>query len=323
MSKPEAKLDAADRVTLYLALVPYLIHNSPASVTEVAQKFHVDPADLRDLVLKLSNLGIPGSEGYYLPNDLFEINFDLLEEEDVIDLLNSVGIDSTPRFSGTEAATLVAGLQFISGIIAAEDRGAIHALIQKIGMGASSQPADIIVDTPEPPVDLAIVHSAFDTRTQINFGYRNARGISEVRHVSPLGLDLVGETWYLRGWCHLRGALRTFRLDRMENLGRTAVPTPPAIAHTVLSEVLFDARDTDLAVVIQLAENALPLISEYHPTVLRSAVGGDVLVSVHFADLTNVARIITRYPGVMTVVEPATAVAGVARFTGDALARYA
>jgi proteasome accessory factor C len=31
-------------------------------------------------------------------------------------------------------------------------------------------------------------------------------------------LDVVGNTWYLRGFCHLRDSMRTFRTDRMRNV---------------------------------------------------------------------------------------------------------
>ena len=316
------KLGARDRVTLYLALVPYLLQNSPVTVEDAAQKFRISPAEMRDLVRKLSNLGIPGTEGFYLPNDLFEINFDLFETQDTIDLINAVGIDATPKFSGTEAATLVAGLQFISGIVASEERESVTALIHKISLGASAQPSDIFVATPEPPPGFDGIRSAFSLKKQMSFGYRNAQGEAEVRTVSPLRLDLVGDTWYLRGWCHVRNALRTFRLDRMDDVSVTTLDIAAEYTTLTLPEALFDARDTDLAVVVRLAENALPLIAEYRPTVHNAASGGDVLATIHFAHLANVAKLVSRYPGILTVVEPAEAIAVVAQYTQDALSRY-
>ena len=270
----------------------------------------------------MPNLGIPGLEGYYLPNDLFEINFDLFEDDDIIDLISAVGIDATPKFSGTEAATLVAGLQFITGIVAAEDRDSVKALISKIGLGASAKPASIIVSTPEPPVDLAVIRRAFSTHTHVRFGYRNARGETEIRSVSPLRLLLVGDTWYVRGWCHLRDALRTFRLDRVENLTETEFPIAPEHEGLELPETLFDARDTDLAVVVRLAENALSLLAEYHPVVGAASSGGDVLATIHFAHLNNVAHCVARYPGILTVIEPPEAIVAVREYAQDALARY-
>jgi len=34
--------------------------------------------------------------------------------------------------------------------------------------------------------------------------------------VEPLGLLLMGNHWYLAGWCRLRKDYRMFRLDRFE-----------------------------------------------------------------------------------------------------------
>lgn len=323
-ARPERtpKLGVSDRVTLYLALVPYLLQHSPVTVDEAAARFHIAPSEMRDLVRKLTNLGIPGTEGFYLPNDLFEINFDLFEDADTIDLLNAVGIDATPKFSGTEAATLVAGLQFISGIVAHDERESITSLIKKIGQGASSKPSSIFVATPEPPASFASLRTAFSENKQVLFDYRNARGEKEKRSVSPLRLDLVGDTWYLRGWCHLRDALRTFRLDRIGDISVSSVEISLNIQAQELPEALFDARDTDLAVVVRLSENALPLIAEYHPVVHGAASGGDVLATINFAHLTNVARLVSRYPGILLVVEPPEAILAVAQFAQEALGRY-
>jgi proteasome accessory factor C len=321
-AKTALKLDASDRVTLYLSLVPFLLENSPVTVTEAAERFTVTPKDLRDLVSKLANLGVPGTEGYYLPNDLFEINFDLFEDEDIIDLVNSVGIDATPRFSGPEAASLVAGLHYISGLIAAPERSSIIALMEKIGMGASAKPSNILVSTPEPPVDISILRRALATSTQVSFGYRNAGGVAEIRSVSPLRLDLVGDTWYLRGWCHLRSALRTFRLDRMSELAALTLPAASPVYAENLSATLFDERDTDLNVVVRLAQNALSLIAEYHPVVMAAAPNGDVLATIRFASVNQVPRLIASYPELMSVVEPPEAARAVVAFARDALHRY-
>jgi proteasome accessory factor C len=316
------KLGATDRVTLYLALVPYLLENSPVSVADAAARFRISPAEMRDLVGKLSNLGIPGAEGYYLPNDLFEINFDLFDERDIIDLVNAVGVDSTPRLSGTEAATLVAGLQFISGVVARDERGSVTALIEKIGLGASAHPSNIFVDTPEPPASITTLRSAFSQDKQVSFNYRNTRGESENRSVSPLRLDLVGDTWYLRAWCHLRDALRTFRLDRMDNVLITAIAITNSHKNVSLPDALFDARDTDVQVVVRLAESALPLIAEYRPRVHSAAADGHVLATIHFAHLTNVAKLVTRYPGILRVIEPPEAIATVVQYADEAMKQY-
>ena len=319
----DLKLGTTDRVTLYMALVPYLMDHSPVSVTEAAQVFRVAPGEMRDLIAKLANLGVPGSEGYYLPHDLFEINYDLFEADDVIDLIQAVGIDAAPKLSGTEAATLVAGLQFISGLIAPGERDALETLSAKIALGASSQPSNIIVSTPESPVDLAVIRNAHAEGVQLRFLYRNARGSNDERNVTPLRLDLVGVTWYLRAWCHLRDALRTFRLDRMSELTATEERASSKLGDEALPDALFDEQDTDIAVTLELAESALPLISAYVPDVIAAVSTAKLHVRVRFATLAQLERLVASLPGVITVVEPAEAVRRVGRFAQEALDRYA
>jgi predicted DNA-binding transcriptional regulator YafY len=48
--------------------------------------------------------------------------------------------------------------------------------------------------------------------------YQRADTEFSVRIVWPLGLFYWGEKWTLGAWCELRGAFRSFRLDRIADL---------------------------------------------------------------------------------------------------------
>ena len=48
--------------------------------------------------------------------------------------------------------------------------------------------------------------------------YEREDGEPSERVVWPLGLVFWGTKWTLGAWCELRGAFRTFRLDRIESL---------------------------------------------------------------------------------------------------------
>jgi predicted DNA-binding transcriptional regulator YafY len=68
--------------------------------------------------------------------------------------------------------------------------------------------------------------------------YRDQSGKESVRRFDPYGLALRHGRWYAAGWCHLRQALRTFRLDRIAGVETLAEPfeRPPgfdAMAHVV------------------------------------------------------------------------------------------
>ena len=63
----------------------------------------------------------------------------------------------------------------------------------------------------------------------VSFLYRNSSGESVERSVEPYQLFFRGSSWYLNGYCLLRGGVRFFRVSRMrdlELLRRTFTPRP-------------------------------------------------------------------------------------------------
>ncbi len=82
----ERPLQALDRAALLLQLVPYLIGKGEVSVAEAAKEFDVTPGQMRAMVERLTVIGLPGERGYWqLPNELFDIDWDLLERDPCLD----------------------------------------------------------------------------------------------------------------------------------------------------------------------------------------------------------------------------------------------
>lgn len=71
---------------------------------------------------------------------------------------------------------------------------------------------------PLPKLQAAIA----DRKTVVFMYYAIGRDEEQQRTVDPYGLQLVGDEWYLIGYCHLRGAVRTFRLSRIRSRVRYA-----------------------------------------------------------------------------------------------------
>ena len=110
-------LVATDRAALMLQLVPYLIGKGEVSLAEAAAEFDVTPDQMRTMVEKLTVIGLPGDGGYWqMPNELFDIDWDLLDERDTIAITNSVGLERSPKLTAREAAALLAGLQLAQTI---------------------------------------------------------------------------------------------------------------------------------------------------------------------------------------------------------------
>ncbi|BAU99134.1 helix-turn-helix transcriptional regulator [Aurantimicrobium minutum] len=317
-----SRLEASDRVTLLMSFVPYLLEHGPVSIDELAQHFDITTTQVEEIVQLLAMSGIPGDNGFYQHSDLFDINWDLFENEAQVELWSHVGVEATPRFSAREAAALVAGLQYISGIVPDSDKEIISTLLKKISAGASAAPENLLISAAEMPVDVDVITTAVASEKSIRFRYRNGQGIEQVRTVDPLRLDLVGPTWYLRSWCHDRQALRTFRLDRISELELSEQKFSSPVSTNELTDQLFDVSETDLRVQFHVDTAALPLISAYNPQIVSQLDEESVAVEVSFANLESVPIFVAQVPGLIRVISPSEAVTAVQDWANQALARY-
>lgn len=66
---------------------------------------------------------------------------------------------------------------------------------------------------------IGVLRTAIAGRRKLHFDYQRADGTASARTVWPLGLFYWGESWTLGAWCELRTDFRTFRLDRMQQIG--------------------------------------------------------------------------------------------------------
>ena len=321
MATPQ-RLEAADRVTLLMSFVPYLIDQGPVSVEQLARHFSITAAQVEELVQLLAMSGVPGDDGYYQHQDLFDINWDLFEEQHVVELWQHVAVDATPRFSAREAAALLAGLQYISGIVPESEKDTVLKLVEKISLGASAKPENLQISPAPVPVDLDIIRSAVQSTHSVEFTYHGSTGAQMERRVDPLRLDLVGESWYLRAWCHDRQALRTFRLDRISELSVSQHNIITTLTDKDLSDALFEVSDTDVRVRFSIEESALPLISGYSPEIISPSGEDKLEIEVAFSDLTSVPIFVAQVPGAITVLSPRSAQEIVHQWASQALASY-
>jgi proteasome accessory factor C len=316
-------MQAQDKLAFLLALVPYLMDRDRVSVTEAAAHFGVEAGQLRDAVRLIAVSGIPGETSQYQPGDLFDIAWDDFEENDQIVLTHQVAIDDSPRFSAREAAALIAGLQYLSALPENADRDVIGSLMAKLARGASATPSQVAVAGSETDETLAIIRDAVAAGTQLDFDYLSSRGERERRRVDPLRIESIDQDWYLRGWDHLREAIRTFRLDRIDDLSATDEPITYRPGDLTLPESLFQGTADDLLVQIEVSASAVPLIVDYIPEgAVRTEEGGFVRTSVRVAHYHGLKRLVAGLSGVVTVLDPPEARRVVADWARAGVERY-
>jgi proteasome accessory factor C len=323
--KPQP-LQARDKLAFLLSLVPYLMDHDRVTVTEAAAHFGIPAEQIRDAVNLIAVSGLPGETSAYQHDDLFDIDWDAFENDDEIVLTNRVAIDDSPRFSAREASALIMGLQYLSALPEYADRASIASLIAKLSRGTSGALAPVGVGGAETRESLlpsiTLIRESLDRGLQLEFDYLNARGELERRRVDALQVESVDADWYLRGWCHLREAVRTFRLDRISRAEVTDEPVAHRVSEVRLPE-LFEASPEDLEVVIDVEPSAMPLLADYIPDGARSQPAGTrIRTAVRVSHFHGLKRLIASMPGVVTVVSPPEARTVVAEWAAAAATRY-
>ncbi|KQX06983.1 MULTISPECIES: helix-turn-helix transcriptional regulator [unclassified Leifsonia] len=323
MAERRRTLLGADRTLFMLSVVPYLLDRGAVSVEEVAEHFDVTPDLVRRTIALLPMTGIPGESKAYLDNDLFEIDYDALEEGTVI-LTRNIVIDEAPRFSAREAAALIAGLKYLSALPENADSDAIGVLLAKLARGSSAIPAEMGVEAGIPDATRALLRSAASAGSRVAFVYRSSRGEAERRVVDPLRLESIDRDWYLRAWDHAREALRTFRLDRMDAVEVLDEPATRTIDDFSLSDEIFQGSPDDLEVVIEVPVDALPLLTDFRPEGQEpGSAPGLVRTTLRVAHHHGLKRIVAGYAGIITVVSPPEARRVVAEWAAAGAEQYA
>lgn len=323
MSESRRKpLKASDKLVFLLSLVPYLLEQQVVDVRDAAAHFGVTDDEIREAVRLIATSGLPGATGTYQPNDLFDIDWDAFEDDDVIVIVHHVAIDDAPRLSAREAAALIAGLQYLSALPENAGSAALGALMQKLTAGASAAPSRLAVAESGRDASLAAIREAVAGGRQLEFDYRNAMGAAGRRRVDPLRILSQDADWYLQAYCHTRQDVRNFRVDRMSGLVVSELPIGEHTG-TIVPDTLFQGSDSDFDVVVDALPEALPLVADYLADAKTEEVDGRLRVTLRLAHVHGLKRLVAGLPGLVTVVSPDEARAAVAGWADAGLAGYA
>lgn len=75
---------------------------------------------------------------------------------------------------------------------------------------------------------LKLLESSIAQRNVLLLGYRSsANGVRSEREIDPWGIYFAQGQWMLVAFCRLRNEKRTFRLDGILSLEKTATEFPP------------------------------------------------------------------------------------------------
>jgi len=222
--------------TRVLALLELLQTHGRMSGAELAPRLGVDRRTLRRYVGKLEDIGIPitaerGRAGGYALMPGFKLPPMMFTEDETLAL--SLGLLAARGLGLAEAAPAVASAQ------AKLERVMPDGLKRRVRAVDDTVKLDAVrAIAPGDNQALVALTGAAQACRRVVLRYRDLHGEESVRRFDPYGLALRHGRWYAAGWCHLRQALRTFRLDRIAGVEPLVEPfeRPPgfdAMAHVV------------------------------------------------------------------------------------------
>jgi predicted DNA-binding transcriptional regulator YafY len=253
---------------------------------ELARRLEVGERTVRRYAAMLREMGIPveaevGRYGAYSLRPGYRLPPMMFTDEEALGLV--LGLLAARGLGLAGAAPAVEGaLAKLERVMPEALRGQVQALQETVSIAVARPRA------PARSEALLTLAAAVGERRRVRLRYRSGRPRETEREVDPYGVMHREGYWYAVGYCHLRGGMRLFRLDRVleaemldETFARPAdIDSTDALLGAVASsagerwsvEVLLEARVEDVRG--QLPAVGLSLEQTEGGTLLRCSTWG-------------------------------------------------
>jgi proteasome accessory factor C len=297
-----SKISGTERYNFMLALTGYLIQNRQQRIADVAQHFRVSEQEIRDAVVTISLSGV----GMYRPDELFFLDYDLLEEG-IVDVSFAPTLESVPRLSTRQAAAIVSGLSYLESVLDDSDRAEVAELMNLLSDGGR-RTTDLPFKVHPSRVDLEVTltRQAISEDRLLSCSYINAANEVSSRQIEPISMESSDSIWYLRGYCRTKKEVRVFRLDRMRDIALEKEKLVRAKYLETDSTGIYSVSENDTKVVFDIDPAGFGMIADYKPE--YPVIGDKTLrVTIPIGDITTLGRVVSKYSGHVRVIEPEAA----------------
>lgn len=271
---------------------------------ELAERLQVDRRTVRRYIAMLADLGIPiaaerGRDGGYKLMPGFKLPPLMFTDDEALAL--TVGLRAARHLGLAEAAPATASA------LAKLERVTPPALKRRLRGVADTIALDIQPGAAGNNDALLALSAAALNQQQVSLGYVTPGAQRSRREFDPYGLGFRGGHWYAVGHCHLRRDLRSFRLDRIEDVQ----PLPASFRRPPSFDVL--GYLTHAIATLPRLHQAKVLLHTELATARRHVFAGfgvlkahrrGVLLTVEAETLEWVARELARLPFPFTVQAP-------------------
>jgi predicted DNA-binding transcriptional regulator YafY len=225
---------------------------------ELARRLEVDARTVRRYVRILQDMGIPivampGRAGGYQLRPGFKLPPLMLSDDEAVAVTLGLLVVERLGLDGGTAASAGA-LAKIQRVLPAALREQAGAVTRALVLDLARIPGEVSWSV------LATLARAVEAQHQAHIRYQSAADVVTEREIDPYGVVFTGGHWYGVGHCHLRGDLRTFRLDRIQ--AATLLPgtftRPPGFdSHAYLVRAIAaipDVWEVSVLLELELAE---------------------------------------------------------------------
>jgi predicted DNA-binding transcriptional regulator YafY len=287
-----------------LTVLELLQTHGQMTAQELATMLEVAPRTIRRYITTLQDIGIPveselGRDGGYALRPGFKLPPLMFTDEEVLVL--TLGL-MRARQSGVDNANIAvaSALAKVERVLPFALRETLRALVESMQIEA----------LPDVTVISAAVLSTLSTANrqcqQVKLSYQTRDRVTE-RHFDSYAIICHQEQWYTVGYCHLRHELRTFRLDRIQDVQLLPAHfTPPAnfdaLEYMLSSfEAIPDQWNVDV-----LLNMSLDAVRSHIPRSLATLVDTPqgVRLRASIRDLNDMALILIRLGCPIKVINP-------------------
>ncbi len=162
------------------------------------------------------------------------------------------------------------------------------------------------------PESFCALATAVVCRQRVEMVYWTAgRNETNRRLLDPYDLILIDDGWYAVGYCHLRGEVRTFAVQRIRSLRPSGEefdrPADFRVEDYMQGSFRAVRGDGDYEVVLRFTPNVAGRIAEkrWHPSqTLEEQSDGSLIVRFRLSSLVEVKRWVMYWGSACTIVEP-------------------
>ena len=290
-----------ERLPRLLALVPYLQARPGIKVAEAAADFGISEAQLRKDLQLLWLCGLPG----HGPGDLIDLNF----EGETITVIFDAGMSRPLRLTGEEALALAVALRTLAETPGLADSDAVHRALAKVetAAGGAVDDATVTVALDRTERLTPVLNRAVAEKRALELRYYTAaRDETSDRTVDPLRVFELDGHAYLEAWCRSAEGVRTFRVDRIEDVVLLDEPAqPPAgIELRDLAEGVYQPAAEHLLATLRLSAAYAWVADYYPPEEVTELDEGTVQVRLRVSEPAWVRSLVLGSGGQVEVLSP-------------------